>query len=71
MTVIVGKGSSGSGISTHTFRDEVLQVRRLDSIHAAGFRPIELLANRPHLDCHSLLQEARASQDEFEGKYLE
>jgi hypothetical protein len=38
------------GISTYGFRNEILTTRRLAEVHAAGFRHIELLANRPHFD---------------------
>lgn len=43
---------AGFGFSTYAFRDEPFSPAQLDRVQAAGFRHIELLGNRPHLDYH-------------------
>ena len=40
------------GISTYGWNQELLRPALLEQIRAAGFRKIELFANRPHLDYH-------------------
>ncbi len=40
------------GISTYSFRDQELTPHLLDRLRLAGFRQLELYANRPHLDYH-------------------
>ena len=40
------------GISTQIFRGQSVSVDLLESIRKAGYRRIELFANRPHFDFH-------------------
>src|SRR5207248_1104719 len=41
------------GISTQIFRGQAVSVDLLESIRKAGYRRIELFANRPHFDFHN------------------
>jgi sugar phosphate isomerase/epimerase len=41
------------GISTQIFRGQALSIDLLESIRKAGYRRIELFANRPHFDFHN------------------
>ena len=44
---------SSYGISTFAFENRELDIHLLRKIFAAGYRHIELVANRPHLDYHN------------------
>ncbi len=40
------------GVSTLAFKNRELRVKQLEQLRSAGYRHIELFANRPHLDYH-------------------
>ncbi len=53
------------GISTFAFENRALRLPLLEKIFAAGFRQVELFANRPHLDYHN-----RSLQKEIANWFL-